>query len=95
MNHTHQTQSGNEFRPRSRFRARTLIALAGFLLVAAFFLFSEHRAHLFGFLPFILLLACPLLHLFMHGGGHGNHGAGGERGSVRDEPRQHNHGGSG
>lgn len=49
------------------------LALIGFLIVAGFFLFTEHRAHLFGFLPFLLLLACPLLHSFH--GGHGNHGA--------------------
>ncbi len=43
-----------------------------FLAIAAFFLFSEHRAHLLGALPFLLLLACPLMHLFMHHG-HGGH----------------------
>jgi hypothetical protein len=46
--------------------------LLAFLAIAAFFLFTEHRAHLFGILPYLLLLACPLLHLFMHGG-HGGH----------------------
>ncbi|MDO8350163.1 MAG: DUF2933 domain-containing protein [Gallionella sp.] len=40
----------------------------GFLAIAAFFLFTEHRAHLLGALPFLLLLACPLMHLFMHHG---------------------------
>ena len=47
--------------------------LLAFLAMAAFYLFSEHRAHLFGALPFLLLLACPLMHLFMHRG-HGAHG---------------------
>ena len=50
----------------------------GFLVlgaVAAYFLLSEHRAHFFGALPFLLLLACPLMHMFMHGG-HGGHGGG-------------------
>lgn len=51
---------------------RGIVSLA-FLVVVGFFLFTEHRAHLFGILPYILLLACPLLHLFMHRG-HGNHG---------------------
>lgn len=46
-------------------------ALIGFLAIAAFFLLSEHRAHLLGVLPFLLLLACPLLHLFHHRG-HGS-----------------------
>ncbi|EXS68576.1 MULTISPECIES: DUF2933 domain-containing protein [unclassified Sphingobium] len=52
---------------------RANIVLVGFLLVAGFYLFTEHRAHLFGILPFLLLLLCPLMHLFMHGRhGHGN-----------------------
>jgi hypothetical protein len=47
----------------------------GFLLIAGFFLVAEHRAHVYPYLPFLLLLACPLLHLFHGGhGGHGGHG---------------------
>lgn len=58
-------------------RPRTSIALIGFLAIAGFFLFAEHRAHLFGALPYLLILACPLLHIFGHGGhgGHGDHHA--------------------
>lgn len=48
---------------------RNRLVLAGFLAIAAFFLFTEHRAHLFGILPYLLLLACPFMHLFMHHGG--------------------------
>ena len=49
------------------------VPLAAFLAIAAFFLLTEHRAHLYGALPFLLLLACPLLHVVGHGG-HGGHG---------------------
>lgn len=42
------------------------------VVVLGFFLFTEHRAHLFGVLPFLLVLLCPLMHLFMHHG-HGGH----------------------
>jgi hypothetical protein len=75
--------------------SRGAIAAAVFLTIAAFFLLLEHRAHLLGVLPYLLLLACPLLHLFHHGGhgGHGAHGAHGspsetghERGSAHAEP---------
>jgi hypothetical protein len=45
----------------------------GFVAIAAFFLLTEHRAHFLGALPYLLLLACPLLHWLMHGG-HGGHG---------------------
>lgn len=50
-------------------RARRLRwAFYGFLGVAAFFLIGEHRTHLLGVLPYIILLLCPLLHVFGHGG---------------------------
>ena len=59
------------------FRSRSGIVLIGFAIVAAFYLWTEHSAHLLGILPFLLFLACPLMHLFMHGGhgGHGGYGA--------------------
>lgn len=55
--------------------SRLNIALCGFLLIIGFFLLTEHWAHVYGYLPYLLLLACPLLHIFGHGGhgGHGNH----------------------
>ena len=46
--------------------------LIGFLAVAAFFLWTEHRAHVLGILPYLIFLACPLMHLFHHHG-HGHH----------------------
>jgi peptidoglycan/LPS O-acetylase OafA/YrhL len=49
------------------------IGTCGFLIVAGFFLLTEHTAHVFGVLPFLLLAACPLMHLFMHHGHHGGH----------------------
>lgn len=48
------------------------IVFATMIAIAAFFLISEHRAHALGFLPYLLFLACPLLHMFHHGG-HGEH----------------------
>ena len=69
MGNERQTQIGNWLRRRS-----TWVLLA-FLVIAAFFLVTEHTAHLFGILPYVLLLLCPLLHLFLHGrhNGHGGH----------------------
>ena len=57
-----------EHTPPARKGWRSGLALLGFLAIAAFFLLSEHRAHALGILPFVLLLLCPLLHLFGHGG---------------------------
>ncbi len=73
---------------RHRTPSRTTWVLLGFLAVAGFFLFTEHRAHLLGILPWLLLLACPLMHLFMHHG-HGGHAPGGGEVSGKEKaPRQ-------
>ena len=50
--------------------------LLGFAAVALFFLLAEHRAHLYGWLPYLLFAACPLMHLFHGHGGHGRHDSG-------------------
>jgi hypothetical protein len=51
---------------------RVLIGAA--VLIIGFYLLTEHRAHLFGALPYLLILACPLMHIFMHRS-HGDHAA--------------------
>jgi Protein of unknown function (DUF2933) len=40
------------------------------------YLLGTHTGHVLGALPYLLLLACPLMHAFMHRshGGHGGHG---------------------
>ena len=68
MSHDHHQPPG------SRWRSPFAIALLGFLAVAAFFLLAEHRAHLLGALPFLLVALCPLLHFFGHRGHGGHHG---------------------
>ena len=55
-------------------RSRTGVVLVAFLAIAAFFLLTEHTAHVLGVLPYALLLLCPLLHVFMHHGHHGHSG---------------------
>jgi hypothetical protein len=67
---------------RGFFASRATWVLLAFLAIAGFALFTEHRAHALGVLPWLLLLACPLLHVFMHGG-HGGHA----RRDASDDPR--------
>ncbi|APO74488.1 hypothetical protein AM571_CH01664 [Rhizobium etli 8C-3] len=43
-----------------------------FAVVATGLIAYEHRVHVLGVLPWLLILACPLMHLFMHHG-HGAH----------------------
>jgi hypothetical protein len=66
------------------FASRANIVLIGFLVIAGFYLITEHRAHLYGALPWLLLLSCPLMHLFMHSG-HGEHGGHGDSWDQDDE----------
>lgn len=65
---------------------RSRIAWVVFAAIAAFYLWTEHRAHLLGVLPFLIVLACPLMHLFMHHG-HGGHGekAGAEKPAASND----------
>jgi hypothetical protein len=83
MNHDHSQHNAE---PTGFWRSRYALGLLVMGAIAAYFLLSEHRAHFFGALPFLLLLACPLMHVFMHrghgghGGEHGDHG-GGKQGS--------------
>jgi len=71
--------------PRGLFRIPIWLGLCLFLAIAAFFLWEEHRAHILGFLPYGLLLLCPIIHLFMHRG-HGAHG------TPHSEREGHDHG---
>lgn len=47
---------------------------------AAFWLLREHWVHVLGYAPYLLFLACPLMHLF--------HGHGGHRPGRMSEPSQ-------
>ena len=71
----------------SRAAGRSKWVLIGFLAIAAFFLLSEHRAHLLGVLPYLLFLACPLMHLFHHGHGHRHDVRQTDRSSNTEEAR--------
>ena len=48
------------------------MALATAALIAGFYLLREHWGHALGYWPYLLLLACPLMHL-MHRHGQGVH----------------------
>lgn len=57
----------------------------GFFSIAGFLLFTEHRAHVLGIFPYLFLLACPLMHFFMHHG-HRNHDQH-QHGSSEGDPK--------
>jgi hypothetical protein len=70
---------------------RSPAGLTWLVAVAAggFYLVTEHTAHLLGALPYLILLACPLMHVFMHRG-RGHHGPrhGHSRSSDDEQRRQ-------
>jgi len=80
LDHDHQASA--DF-----WRSPAGIALGVALLAMGFYLVAEHTAHLLGILPYLLVLACPLMHVFMHGGHRGRHGASPGAGE-HDERRQ-------
>lgn len=54
--------------------------LGAFMLAAGavgvYYLLTEHLTHVRQAIPYLFLLACPLMHLWGHGHGHGHrHGA--------------------
>lgn len=55
---------------------RIALALAVVSAIAGALLFTQHQAHVLGALLWLPLLACPLMHIFMHG----RHRRGGHRG---------------
>jgi hypothetical protein len=60
-----------------------LIALAAL----GVYLIVWHQQHLLGALPFLFILLCPLMHLFMHGGHKHHHGSD----KKEENPKEHQH----
>lgn len=44
------------------------IVLVAFLAIFGVFLILEHPDHLLSWLPFLIILLCPAMHIFMHRG---------------------------
>ena len=73
-------------RPHGGFpTSRAALVFIGFAIIAGALLFTEHRAHVLGALIWLPLLACPLMHVFMHRG-HGGHRGHGQHGNDRQAP---------
>ena len=73
--------------PPSFWRSPSGLTLLVAVAAGGFYLVTEHTAHLFGALPYLILLACPLMHVFMHHG-HGGHRHGQPRSSDDEQRRQ-------
>ena len=75
-----------EHQPQGSFlTSRAGFVMFGFLIIAGVLLFTEHRAHVLGILIWLPLLACPLMHIFMHHGHGGHSGHSGNAGLARQD----------
>ena len=72
MSHCAKNIPGAGAPPAPWWRTRSGIVLCSLLLIAGLYLLTEHTVHVYAALPFLLLLSCPLMHLFMH---HGHRGS--------------------
>ena len=61
------------------------LAAIGLIGAVGYFLLAEHRAHFIYALPYLILLLCPVMHIFMHRGHDGHGGLGGHAGHGQHE----------
>lgn len=66
-------------------KSRAFFVLLGFLAIVVVLLWHEHQAHILGTGLFLLILACPLMHFFMHRGGHSHSDHGGRKSHKNNE----------
>ena len=73
--------SDHEAHCGAKMSGRAKLVFGGFAIVAGYYLFTEHTAHVLSALPLLLFLSCPIMHLFMH---HGHkHGGGPPSGKTQ------------
>jgi hypothetical protein len=62
-------------------KSTNLYLIIAFAIIA-YFLWTEHRAHVISALPYLLILLCPIIHVFLHR----NHNK-----DVSDNGQKHHH----
>lgn len=66
-------QAHSPAEPNSSFwRSKPGIVVGMLAVIALFYVLREHYSHAMGLLPYLILLLCPLMHLFGHR--HSGHG---------------------
>lgn len=79
MTSHHDARGGRPPQSRRGDASQWIVRMLMIALVAvgAYYIITEHGAHVLAAWPLLILLACPLMHIFMHGG-HGGHGSRGD-----------------
>ena len=78
LEHQHEHESPHHNGLQDWLFSRTGLGTCVALAVLGFLIYTGHSAHLLGAAPYLLILSCPLMHLFMHGGHHDQHQDGGK-----------------
>lgn len=77
----HQHPAGGTSPPF--WRRKTGVVLIMLVAIGAFYGVREHFTHVYPYLPYLILLICPLMHFFGHG--HGGHDHGDQAGTNKEE----------
>jgi len=64
-------------------RRKTGVVLIMLIAIGAFYGVREHFTHVYPYLPYLILLICPLMHFFGHG--HGGHAHGDQPATNEEE----------
>jgi hypothetical protein len=67
--------------------SKTAVIATCVVSVLAILIYAGHGQHILGFAPYLLFLACPAMHLFMHNK-HGQH----EHSNTTNEKEKHGKG---
>lgn len=81
MDHTHHTSATEP----PFWKSKIGIALIMLAVIGIFYVAREHYGHLSQALPYLILLLCPLMHLFGHN--HGGHSHSSSTAVSKDEER--------
>jgi len=68
MQHSAESSGSSPACRPSVWRSPTVVASGMLILVIVFYVLREHWSHVVGAWPYLLLLLCPLMHVFMHRG---------------------------
>ncbi|MHC8411252.1 DUF2933 domain-containing protein [Pseudomonas sp. Hz4] len=82
-NHQHTDRSAN----LPFWRRKTGVVLLMLIAIGAFYVVREHFNHVYSFLPYLILLICPLMHFFGHGHVHGGHGRHGDQTPINKDEK--------
>lgn len=70
-----------------KFRHPLWLVWLALALAGGYYLLTRHEQHVAQLLPYLVFLACPLMHIFMHRGHGHHHGRAGERDEHGPDPR--------